>query len=71
MSNPSESKQILNQAQRFENSAALLFKNISEDINSHLIPAYVLAALSIELHFKAISLYEILKVTIFLRFIKN
>ncbi|KFC22605.1 hypothetical protein [Epilithonimonas lactis] len=58
MSSISESIQILNQAERFKNSADLLFANVHNDVNSYFIPAQVLAALSIELHIKALALFE-------------
>ncbi len=51
-------KEILNQAKRFEDSAAILFSHSEFDANKYYIPACVLAALSIELSFKAIGLND-------------
>lgn len=58
MNNKELSYTISLQATRFEDSAGLLFKVGSFDPNKYYIPAWVLAAFSLELHLKSILQFE-------------
>lgn len=58
MKNDELSNIILLQAKRFEDSAELLFKFGISDPNKYFIPAWVMAAFSLELYLKSILQYE-------------
>ena len=58
MKNDVQSNTIFLQAKRFEDSAELLFKFGISDPNKYLIPAWVMAAFSLELYLKSILQYE-------------
>jgi HEPN domain-containing protein len=58
MENDKLSNTIFLQAKRFEDSAELLFKFGISDPNKYYIPAWVMAAFSLELYLKSILQYE-------------
>jgi len=58
MKNDELSNTIFLQAKRFEDSAELLFKVGVSDPNKYFIPAWVMAAFSLELYLKSILQYE-------------